>query len=311
MQGSTRNRYVGSLRFQRPLTETFDEFLIVHLKYTLGKRWGRSQVKLPRDQQHKIIQWIFDISDEKRRILGNDHDSNAVVAAKPTGTVLELLSVADDVYRLTLVDQLPGRMLKRLRKRESFQGARYEIALAASFVRSGFDIRWLEEEGKHAEFVATLPSTNDEIVVEGKSRRRTGILHEAGLSPDFDDVQADVNNLYRAALKKLTDSKPFLISLDVNLPQSINPLTGREKWLPDVGQLLNRHPEPTREESAKEFCLVFTNFNWHYSGSDLAPPHQVVYTFPQWCTEVPSHDTTFTALIQAFDRYGRRPEGVF
>jgi hypothetical protein len=311
LRGSTRVRHIGGLRFESPHTETFDEFLIGHLKYTLGKLWGRQQVKLPHDRQHAIVQWLCHYSEEQRRILGDEHDPNVVVSAKPTGQVMELMSVAEDLYRLALVDQLPEQTLKRLRKRESFQGARYELALAASFVRAGFELAWLSDTRKHAEFSATLKATNEQILVEAKSRRRPGILHETGSPPHLNEIRADVCNLYREALKKETDGKPFLISIDVNVPQVIDSSTGRESWLPDVYELLDRHPEPTETKPAKEFCLAFTNFNWHYAGANLAPAHQVVYTFPYWCDSAPAKDENYVALIQALDTYGRRPDGIF
>jgi hypothetical protein len=311
IRGSARVRHVGTLRFESPVTETFDEFLVGHLKYTLGKLWGRQQVRLPRERRHAIIQWLFDLCEEQRRVLGDHHDPNIVVSTKPTGHVMELLSVADDLYRLSVVDQLPQAMLKRLRKRGSFQGARYELALAASFVRAGFAIEWLTGSSKHAEFLATLAATNEQVVVEAKSRRRPGVLHEIGSLPDLNLLRADVYKLYHEALKKETGGKPFLISIDVNLPQRTDTATGQEMWLPDVKDLLNRHPESTESNPAKEFCLVFTNFNWHYAGANVAPPHQVVNTFPQWCQSAPARDETYAAVIQALHTYGRRPEGVF
>ncbi len=192
LQGSTRIRSVGPFRFESPQTETFDEFLVGHLKYKLGKLWGRQQVQLPRERQHAIIQWLFGHCEEQRRVLGDHHDPNVVVSARPTGHAMEMLSVADDLYRLSLVGQLPEGMLKRLRKRVSFQGARYELALAASFVRAGFQIKWLSGSQKHAEFLATLAATNEQVIVEAKSRRRPGVLHEAGSPPDLSALRADV-----------------------------------------------------------------------------------------------------------------------
>jgi hypothetical protein len=60
--------------------------------------------------------------------------------------------------------------VQRLRSYEAFQGARYEIAVAATFVRCGFDIEWVEEKAKkHCEFNATHKGTGENIAVETKS----------------------------------------------------------------------------------------------------------------------------------------------
>jgi len=112
-------------------------------------------------------------------------------------------------------------------------------------------------------------------------------------------------------MKKNTDGKSFLIAIDVNLPQANDATTGQESWCPDVRELLNRDPEPTESNPAKEFCLVFTNFNWHFAGTSVAPAHQLVYTFPLWCASAPANDETYAALIQALDTYGHRTERVF
>ena len=157
----------------------------------------------------------------------------------------------------------------------SFQGARYELALAASFLRAGFEVRWLSDARKHAEFSARLATTNEQILVEGKSRRRPGILHEAGSPKDGnkDSVRQTFFKLCcREALKKETNGIPFLIAIDVNLPQALDATSGREKWLPDVNELLDRHPDCTRIQTGEGvLSLPSTNFNWHYLETKSRP----------------------------------------
>ena len=62
---------------------------------------------------------------------------------------------------------------KRLGKREQFQGARYEIAVAAIFVRAGYKIEWLTDASRRLpEFIARRDGSDVEIAVEAKSRPR-------------------------------------------------------------------------------------------------------------------------------------------
>ena len=73
---------------------------------------------------------------------------------------------------------LPDSLIKRLKDFHKFQGARYEILVAAVFTRAGFDIEWIDDtkaSGKHPEFIATHKRTGRKIAVEAKSRRRPGI----------------------------------------------------------------------------------------------------------------------------------------
>jgi hypothetical protein len=222
---------------------------------------------------------------------------------------MSIISLADDLYRLRLVDRLPESLVARLRKRKSFQGARYEVALAASFARSGFQIDWLQDETvSHAEFVAALGLTNDSIVVEAKSRHRDGILHEGGERAEFDAMTVGVRTLYKRASEKPTGGKPLMICIDVNLPLAINNRDSREKWLPEIQAFHGSLVQSSAVTPSKEFCLCFTNFGWHFEGSENACAHQTLYSFPNYAESVPQNMETFAALIQALDSYGQRPE---
>ncbi len=128
---------------------------------------------------------------------------------------------------------------------------------------------------------------------------------------ELNKMKADVKSLYYEALKKPTEGKPFLICIDVNLPLTGGDAPGYMSWMNDVKAIFEHNPEATKNNPSKEFCLVFTNFNQHYSGAEPAKPFEVIYTFPQWCNLVPKNEETYVALFQAFETYGRRPEGVF
>jgi len=221
------------------------------------------------------------------------------------------LALADDVYRLRLVDQLPETVLNRLRDLRGFQGARYEIALAASLVRAGFSISWLESNETHAEFTASLAESGEKIIVEAKSRHRHGVLNEPGDPPDLSSLKADIGKLYSNASKKPTDGLPYLIGIDVNLPLSPEQPERRPDWLNDVLTLIDKGPVPTQEKPAKEFFLALTNFAWHYSHEQSAPKHGIQYLCPEWTSAVPKDRRTIVAIFQAFNRYGVRPEGPF
>jgi len=306
-----RVRAVGRKVFERPIKETHDDFLSWHLGYLLGADWVKDQQQLPLGKQHIIMQWTHAASVERARVLSADSDPNLVVGVSPTGTLQALITLADDLYRLCLVEQLPNEILTRLRDVRKFQGVRYEIAIAASMVRAGFKISWFESNETHPEFTACLAGTEETIVVEAKSRHRPGVLHESGDATDFSNLKADISTLYRRALQKPTEGFPYLISIDVNLPLTQRQAERFPGWLEDVLRLLQQGPKPTEEKPAKEFFLALTNFAWHYVTDQPAPPHELLYLLPEWASAVPKDERTLIAVFHAFDCYGVRPKSIF
>lgn len=310
VRDDARFRQVRNERWQRPSTETFDEFLVVHLKNVLGREWGKRQVELPPGERHVVVRWMFDAVEQQKADLPEDHRPGQLFCAEPSGSALELLTLAEDVYRLSLKKKLPRRILRRLRAPDSFQGARYEIAVAAAFARAGFSISWLDEKStKHGEFTMTVDG-GETIVVEAKSRHRPDTLHQPGDKDDPERMRADVIGLYAKALKKETRGLPLLICIDVNLPLSERRPNSLPRWADDVRPALEARP-PTSASPAKEFCLVFTNFNWHYCGLDRARSGNWIYTFAEWTECAPTADQTYAGILQAFDHNVSRPEGPY
>jgi len=306
-----RVRGVGGKVFERPIEETHDDFLIRHLGYLLGADWVKDQRQLPLGKRHIIMQWRHAVSIEKDLAIPADSDPNLVVGVSPTGSLQALITLADDLYRLCLVGQLANEILTRLRDLHQFQGVRYEIAIAASMVRAGFKISWLESNETHAEFTAFLLESGETIIVEAKSRHRPGVLHEPGDVTDFSRLKADIDVLYRRALKKPMDGFPYLIAIDVNLPLTKRQSETFPSWLADVLQLSQRGPKPTEEKPSQEFFLALTNYGWHYFGDQPAPPHELLYILPEWASMVPKDKRTLSAVFRAFDRYGIRSQSIF
>ena len=109
----------------------------------------------------------------------------------------------------------------------SYQGARYEVAVAAIFARLDCSIRWLDTDPslrtvKHVEFEATHRPTGQEFAVEAKSRRRDGVLNHPG-TPDPDDpLRSDaraVRRLFMDAADKAPKDQPYFIFIDINAPR--------------------------------------------------------------------------------------------
>jgi hypothetical protein len=92
----------------------------------------------------------------------------------------------------------------RLRNQDRFSGARYEVFVASTFVRAGFDIAFENEDDRsttHCEFVATYRATVQRFSVEAKRRE--------GRRPR-------IGSLFNDAILKHADHKR-VIFLDMNL----------------------------------------------------------------------------------------------
>jgi len=289
----------------RPKTETFHEFLIDVLKWTVGQKWYESQVHMAPDERHIIVKWCYAFGHLTQTLTPPDHKPGQVFFAPLTGEVKELLVLADDVYRPQLLRKLPRKLVHRLRSYEAFQGARYEIAVAATFVRCGFDIEWLEEKAKkHCEFNATHKGTGETIAVETKSRHRPGTLNEEGetLSPEM--LRADVQSLFNQALQQNPGDRPFTIFIDVNLPHEPEKGWPQKRSVVDVQQLLKKYPPPTNENPSAYTFLVFSNFAWHYEGTNTAAGSEAILIVNN-PTKHPLNDPrTFYAVLGSLNNYG-------
>jgi hypothetical protein len=169
---------------------------------------------------------------------------------------------------------LQGKLVKRLKDKHQFQGARYETYVAAAFVRAGFDVR-LEDEGdrstSHCEFTATHRATGAKYSVEAKSRRRPGFLGQPGSPKPLDEIEADVATLLVKALRKRADHER-VIFIDVNVPPQEGSVFEAE-WFKKVASQLRRLEETQRPDDPWPPAFVFfTNHPYHYVGNEIPEP---------------------------------------
>lgn len=297
-------RFIWNRGYPRPKTETFHQFIINILRWTVGEKWQVAQAALPAEKQHAITRW-FDALKELVSSPGlATFPPGHVHQLTLTGEVKELLALADDVYRLQLVRKLPRKLLERLRSHDRFQGARYEIAIAASFVRCGFEIEWLEEKSKkHCEFNARQKGTGEVIAVETKSRHRAGMLNQPGTAPQLDSIRADVRKLFREALQQNPEDKPFLIFIDLNMPHEPERSWHEKSWVSDIVSMVNEQPATPANPSSFT-GLVTTNFAWHYEGRDVAAGTEALFILRNPVKYPIKDGRTFEALRMALSNYG-------
>ena len=195
--------------------KVFPDFLNNHLHGLLGKEWGEAQIKLPLDEQHPVVQWRtinalaqYEMSPDEHGLYGSD-----------IGATNAWFRLAYDLYLVEHNAELQRKLLRRLRNPAMFQGARFEAAVAAMMLASGYDLRYSEEKGpgKHPEFYATDRKTGVVLAVEAKSRHRQGILGFGGKVEAIEPESFDIDTLIRDAVAKDT-REPLLIFIEINVP---------------------------------------------------------------------------------------------
>jgi hypothetical protein len=306
-------RAVGSQIVVRPPEETKHEFFEHVLANTLGNEWKQAQDKLPPEERHPIVGWV-DAWDEMRRdggarALDRREEQPGVYSSTATGDLATLIALAFDLYTLrhAMVLRPEDPIVKRLGNRTQFQGARYEIAVAAIFVRAGYQVEWISDTSrKLPEFVARRDGRRVEIAVEAKSRPRPGLLGTPGDRPDEAELKADLSRLLRDALVKETDGGPFVIFLDLNLP------LGQERTFQEwVEKLHDEVLAWTGESSAARpdpySAVVFTNFSWHWDGDKPTGGAERFLVLPLY-PSVPLPSGEADRLYEAINLYGSVPE---
>lgn len=301
-------RFIWNRMYARPQQETFHEFIVNILMQTLGKRWWDAQMQKKSEEQHAIMRWHNALHDLVQSSAPPGINIKERFEFTATGEVQELLVLADDLYRLQLVRRLPRKLVERLRSFDRFQGARYEIAIAAILVHCGFEIEWIEEKTKkHCEFIATHKVSGECLAVETKSRHRPGVLNQGGPAPDTATLRADASRLFKQALEQNPGDKPFAVFVDINLPHQPEAQGLEKTWTNEIQELLKLYPGDTPDAPAPYTWLFITNFAWHYCGRNIATPGEILFHAPT-CSRYPIKDrTTFDAIFYALNNYGSTP----
>ncbi len=305
-----RWRAIFNKLYYRPQEETFHEFLINVIKWTFGETWWKQQIGMQEKDRHIVIKWTYLFADITK-VLPKDA-AGPPYTSLANGPVWALLSLGYDLFCLQAKNRLPEFIVERLRRHQSFQGARYEAAVAAIMMRSGFDVQFLDEAGiskKHCEFIAAHKTQPIQIGVEAKSRRRPGSVHEQGSFSQSEDARG-LENLIRQAKKQRPSGMPFLIFVDLNLPSSIGLKIDERPWLRDAKLVIDRIGPASIESPDPFSALILTNFSFHYGSAEEAVP------IPEWGCVVPNFpcspldQNVINTIMETLGRYGHIPAEV-
>jgi hypothetical protein len=216
-----RVRSVGSRIWFRPPAETFHSFLVrAVLASAFGPEWIATQWAAPESDAHPLVRWMkrFEAVGV-RPSPGSDRLADGTVVTDPDGALQALLCLSYDLYSVQHSAAVPAALMARLRHPDQFQGARYELSVAAIFARVGFDIEWIPPGVEPTpEFVARHRGKGPAIAVEAKSKHRPGGLGMAGSSQSPADIRIGIIRLLVDAIRKAPCEGPFVVFVDLNLP---------------------------------------------------------------------------------------------
>jgi hypothetical protein len=262
---------VGST-FYRPREKgTFTNFLFDHGLGRFGDEWLNQQNSLPLDLKHPLFVMHWKAQEFVRR---QPVRPEGYVTVKPNGPLSFCATFYHDFYTVAHNSQIDEYLMGRLRNRDQFQGAAYEVFVEATCLSAGFNI--IHEKDltrKNAEFIAVHKQTGQHIAVEAKSRCREGVMGRPGSRQQNPNIR--FGGLINNAIQK-DPNNPLAIFVDTNMPAdradhfyspiSIQPVI--------LSKYISRYIQEVRLASGgvdPYNLLVFTNHPQHYS-EDHKPP---------------------------------------
>lgn len=302
------------LYYQRPPNETFHEFIIFVFCQTFGEQWRDEQLSLPVEDRHFLFIAYEKYFEWQKKNMTPQNKVGGLWAYLPDGYSRALVSFAFDLCSLIHKKHLPDDLLDRLKKKSTYQGARYELAISALFARLGCDIEFLDEKYQHdrnapphCEFNATLPTTGEVVAVEVKSKEREGVLHTDGNLNVHELLWGKVQRLYRQALDSNPNDRPFLIFIDVNAPQTPGIPTLEKPWVKDIKKMFKKAPLYSTENPDPTNGLFVTNYSYHYQEENQAEAGENLFVIPIH-SKIPIRDGLFyDRLLEGLANYGNVP----
>lgn len=283
---------VGSRVYCDKTWNTFTDFLLFYVQDVMGPEWWREQ-SASNWGRHPLRTWYDHIVSVSPTLPRNP---SGLIHATPDGMMAAYLMVAYDLYVLRDNDKLQEDVVRRLRDRVQFEGAMYELFVAATFIRAGCSFTFEDEKDgkrKHPEFVATDPSTRLEFAVEARARQ--GVRR-----PPFDvaTIRPAVRGLLDSAARK-KPKHPLVVFLEVSLPPDIDLLL----WVSHLDEVVK---EVAGGFATHPFAaVVFTNRPHLYGESGQADPAK------QWALVLPTGSPVSIELAQRIERavtqYGHAP----
>lgn len=238
-----KNRLMYSDRWK-----TFHSFLIDYIKTAMGPEWGTAEIAKPLEQRHPVLVWYDYLCVQQQRANKNIGEINI---GPMTGAVGAYLYLAYNLYALDHNAELQEKLVNRLRDYDNFQGARYEVYVAATLIRAGFEIEFENEDDRsssHCEFTATHVRTGEKFSVEAKHRE--GKKFRLG------------RRLIKALNKKAEHTR--IVFIDINAPDETAEAEVPQLLHYVLGKLRAFEGRIINGKALPEAYLIVTNAPWQH-----------------------------------------------
>jgi hypothetical protein len=296
---------VGNEIFVSSEWSTFPDFLIDYAKHLFGIDWMKDEAAKPSPEQHPAIQWYFHVIRVSRKPSSRE---DGLVEIVPDGILSSYILMLYDLYILRHHSSLQQEVVRRLKHNDQFQGARYELFVAATMIRAGFDIEYEDESDgstKHPEFVAVHSDTKQRLAVEAKSRHRAGVLGREGEQDDPAGMKLGIRRLIRSALQKDVHD-PYVLFLDANLPPEYLEIHG-DSWGAEAQAELQKYADRLGADF-KLNLAIFTSIPHHYGEPERPRPRESMQITPVNYPEQPiDHPQVLSSIVNGLATYGRVP----
>jgi SEC-C motif-containing protein len=274
---------------------SFPDFLQNYLRGTLGADWWKAEAAKPVIARHPVAQWQTHAEELMR---SEKPDERGRYLIPRDGVISAFMALAYDLYIVRDNIEFQERIVDRLRLRDSFAGVRYELLVAATFVRAGFSVKPEDESSSttHPEFVATHRDTGFVVAVEAKARNRR--------QSDRNPAKAGVDDLVAKAATQGPKDKPFALFVDVAMPPG-DP-NKPPSWLDEVDQTVKNVMEKHGGLPGPFDWVVFTNIPHQFGEPGGADPSR---HWAEWLPRTTRISPAINqAVIAALQKYGIIPE---
>ena len=286
--------------------KTFPDFLLYYIKKILGNDWGNSEIAKPYEERHPILKWYEGLCRFQNL---QKRDKDGLFSAIPNGIVAAYFSLAYDLFILNHHSALQEKIIKRLKNRDQFQGARYELFVAATCIRAGFNIEYEDESDKtkkHPEFIATHKLTGQKISVEAKSRHRQSVIKLDNQQESEPLIKVRIGKILNDAIQKPT-CYHYVIFIGLNLP----PYSGivfEKPWFKEILKSIKKISGKSVREPKPYNLILFTNHPHQYGSEDEPDPGKdILPVFPQNKKIPAEHPEAISGICDAALKYGNIP----
>lgn len=286
--------------------KTFPDFLLDYIIKVLGNDWCNSEITKPYVERHPILKWYDGLCHFQNQ---QEKDKDGLISATPNGVTAAYFLLAYDLYILKHHATLQRKIIDRLKHKDQFQGARYELFVAATCIRAGFDIEYEDETDKtkkHPEFIATHKLTGQKISVEAKSRHRQDVIKFDSQQESEPLIKVRIGKLLNDAIQKPT-CYPYVIFIDLNLP----PYSGivfDKPWFKEILKTLKRISGKSAEEPKPYNLILFTNHPHQYGRENEPDPEKDILPVFAQNPKIPAkYPETILGICDASLQYGNIP----